>query len=157
MRQRLIGRRPVVVPPVVLPSAVMPPPGPAWSERGSGLFASAFGLLFFLGFLLVASQALLTLHEASAVRAVAFDAAHRAAEARGPLQRSCTAVLEEQARLHAVDVLGSRARAEVRCVGDESVEVTVEMPAPPLVGLLGSTVVRRTAEVRFEAPRQVTG
>jgi hypothetical protein len=102
----------------------------------------------------VASQVLLTLHEASAVRAVAFDAAHRVAVARGLVARACTEALEEEARSHAISVLGPRARAQVRGLGDESLEVTVESPAPPLVGLIGRTTIRRTAEVRFETPRR---
>src|SRR5215207_7560390 len=83
MRQHLIPARPPTARPPAFRRLVRRVPGRTPAEAGTGLFASVFGLLFVIGFLLLASEVLLSLHRASVVRAAAADAAHAAAEATG--------------------------------------------------------------------------
>jgi hypothetical protein len=128
-------------------------PGRAPAEAGTGLFASVFGLLFVIGFLLLASEVLLSLHRASVVRAAAADAAHAAAEAAGVGARRCSVEVETAAAARAVELLGPTAQVEVGCVADEAVAVSVESPRPRLAGFLGPATIRRSVEVRFETSR----
>ena len=119
-------------------------------EAGTGLFASVFGLLFIVGFLLLASEVLLTLHRASVVRAAALDGAHAAAEAADGAARACTSAAGNAAAARVAEVLGPEARVSVQCRGDEAVAVTVAGPRPRLAGFLGPATISRSAEVRFE-------
>jgi len=119
--------------------------GPA--DRGSGLLATAFGLTFFLAFLLAAAQLLLHLHARSVLEAVTDDAASRAARAV-PL-----AQVEADARA-ALGRLGDGAAFEWGG-DDDQLELRVVAPSPvsgPLGQLLGESLVE-VARVRREAPR----
>ena len=122
-------------------------------QEGTGLFASVFGLLFVVGFLLLASEVLLTLHRASVVRAAAFDAAHAGAEAAGGGLRTCTAAAEAAATLRGTELAGPQSLVSVQCLDGDAIVVTVESPRPRLAGLLGPAAIRRSAEVRFETSR----
>ena len=122
-------------------------------QAGTGLFGSVFGVLFVVGFLLLASELLMTLHRASVVRAAALDAAHAAAEASDGGARPCTAEVEAAARDRAAQLLGPGADVAVGCRGDEAVAVTVDTPRAGLAGFLGSTSISRSAQVRFETRR----
>ena len=152
MRQLLTAARPPTGSPP--PSGGRTPrPGPTGAEAGTGLFASVFGLLFVIGFLLLASEVLLGLHRASVVRAAAADAAHAAAEASGAGARRCSADVEAAAATRAAELLGPTAQIGVGCVAGEAVAVSVESPRPRLAGFLGPATIRRSVEVRFESSR----
>jgi hypothetical protein len=141
---------------------------PGRGEAGSGVFSSAMGLVFFLGFLFLTTSALVTLYRTSAVSTAARDAARAAADAAvpaangrsgaaagatgdGPGARVCDDVVTRAAVEHARRLLGSGVRAEATCVGAAAVSVTVEAPRPTLGALLGRGPIRRHAEARFEA------
>lgn len=138
-----------------------PAPSSRSGERGSGVLSSAMGLVFFLGFLFLATSVLLTLYRTSAVAAAATDAAHAAARAAAPGssggaagvgERSCDATVTQTATDLARHLLGPDAHIDAACL-DGAVSVTVEAPRPSLGALVGRGPIRRTAEARFEARR----
>lgn len=120
-------------------------------EDGSSAITSIFGLLVFLGFLMLATQVLVHLYATSTVSAVAFDTARRAA-AEGA---SCASIDAGAHARQALGGYGQRIDAPV-CVdtGDETV-VTIEGPTPARFAEafgngLGIDRIERTARVRTE-------
>jgi hypothetical protein len=97
-------------------------------ERGSGVLSATLGLLFFLGFLLLAVQVATDLYWQSQVRLVAFDAARRAAEA-GDAAAAGDSVIDS--------LLGPSA-GRAWSVGDEAVSVRVTVPRSNVVVRLWS-------------------
>jgi hypothetical protein len=97
-------------------------------ERGSGVLSATWGLLFFLGFLLLAVQVATDLYWQSQVRLVAFDAARRAAEA-GDAPASGDAVIDS--------LLGPSAD-RAWSVGGDAVSVRITVPRQNVVVRLWS-------------------
>jgi hypothetical protein len=92
-------------------------------ERGSGVLSATWGLLFFLGFLLLAVQVATDLYWQSQVRLVAFDAARRAAEA-GDAALAGDAV---------IDSLLGQSADRTWSVGEEAVTVRITVPRSNVV------------------------
>lgn len=138
---------------------------------GSGLLSMCFGLLFFLGFLLLATQVLVTLYVRSTVEAAASDAARILASAAvdegaagADLARPggsgapdliglTTAERDAAERVH--ELLGNRATLRVVRidVAESLVEVEVTLPRPRLLlggGTLGGDTIAQRASVRLE-------
>jgi type IV secretory pathway TrbF-like protein len=92
-------------------------------ERGSGVVSATWGLVFFLGFLLLAVQVATDLYWQSQVRLVAFDAARRAAEA-GDAEATGDAVIDS--------LLGPSA-GRSWSVGDDAVSVRITVPRSNVV------------------------
>jgi hypothetical protein len=92
-------------------------------QRGTGLLSATWGLLFFLGFLMLAVQVATDLYWQSQVRLVAFDAARRAAEA-GDAAATGDAVIDS--------LLGPAADRSWSVEGD-AVSVTITVPRESLV------------------------
>jgi hypothetical protein len=118
-----------------------------------------FGLMFFLGFLFLATQLLVGLYARSAVGAAAHDAGRIVASAAGP-----DGVIDDSAELGSAtvraqrrvqDLLGEEARLRVLRVdpGESVVEVEVTAPKPFLLfggGTLGPDTIASRAVVRLE-------
>jgi hypothetical protein len=120
-------------------------------ESGAGPISTVFGVAIFLGFLLLATQALVHLYASSTVSSAVFDAARRgAAEGGGGCQ---TAVARARALL---GDYGRRAEAELTCSpSGDSLRLTFRGPTPAnLIGGFGRSIgrdgIERTATVRFE-------
>jgi hypothetical protein len=92
-------------------------------ERGSGVVSATWGLVFFLGFLLLTVQVATDLYWQSQVRLVAFDAARRAAEA-GDAEATGDAVIDS--------LLGPSA-GRSWSVGDDAVSVRITVPRSNVV------------------------
>jgi hypothetical protein len=97
-------------------------------RRGSGVLAATWGLLFFLGFLLLTVQVATDLYWQSQVRLVAFDAARRAAEA-GDAAATGDTVIDS--------LLGPSADRSWSVDGDD-VSVTISVPRTNVVVRLWS-------------------
>lgn len=120
-------------------------------EAGSGPISASFGVAIFLGFLLLATQALTHLYASSTVSSAIFDAARRGAAEEGG---GC-AVAVERARA----LLGEYGRRDdVRFVCEpsgEQLRLSFEGPTPArLLDGFGQAVgrggIERTATVRLE-------
>jgi hypothetical protein len=120
-------------------------------ESGSGPISTVFGVVIFLGFLLLATQALVHLYASSTVSSAVFDAARRgAAEGGGGC---ATAVTRARSLL---GEYGQRPEVTLACdpTGD-SLRLTLSGPTPAnfLRGFnqsVGRDGITRTATVRFE-------
>jgi hypothetical protein len=120
-------------------------------EAGSGPISTVFGVAIFLGFLLLATQALVHLYASSTVSSAVFDAARRgAAEGGGGCD---TAVARARTLL---GDYGQRPEVSLACdpTGD-SLRLTLSGPTPAnfLRGFnqaVGRDGITRTATVRFE-------
>lgn len=133
-------------------------PEPGGPEAGSGLFGLAFGVLFFLGFLLLATQVALVLYARTVVTSAALDAGRVIAGSAGrdglleagELRRGEAAAAR---RVH--ELLGDEATLRVLSI-DTTAEVArleVTAPKPRLLlggGTLGSPTVVRQVTVRME-------
>lgn len=122
-------------------------------ERGVGPISSLFGLLIFLGFLLLSVQVLTHLYATSALSAAAYDAARLVAGYDG--------VSTDAAEQHARRLLGDygeEVRFEWSPSTDDQVVLRVRAPTPaPLIHGLAATVgretIERTVHVRVEELR----
>ena len=101
---------------------------PRGEQRGSGVLSATWGLLFFLGFLMLTVQVATDLYWQSQVRLVAFDAARRAAEA-DEAPGTGDAVIDS--------LLGPSADRSWS-VGDDAVSVTITVPRQNVVVRLWS-------------------
>lgn len=113
------------------------------------MLSSGLGLLFFVGFLMLAIHVMVGLYRTSMVAATARDAAHAAADAPGAGIRSCNRALLAAAEHHALDRLGPGAKAAATCTAT-SLQVTVSVPRPRLVPGVGTARIERSASVRLE-------
>jgi hypothetical protein len=129
------------------------------SDRGAGLLSTVAGVVVFLSFLLFAVQLLFGLYAASAVNAVANDAATRAASSDHP----AVGVIEAEAR-HSLGEIGasadftwSREDSDGDGIHDTVVLEVVARPPrfvpPSLGGAIGIDDIRRTIRVREEQTR----
>lgn len=127
------------------------PPEQRASERGAGLLSASFGLLFFLGFLTLASQLIATLYRVTVVTGIAQDAAHGAAGAQLAQGAVCAPAMADAALKRAQMLLGNSRVAQVstRCVGAD-LEVRVSLPKPALLALGDEREITRAAIVRSE-------
>ncbi len=120
-------------------------------EDGSSAITTVFGVLIFLGFLMLATQVLVHLYATSTVSAVAFDTARRAA-AEGA---DCDSI---EAAAHVRRALGGYGERidEPVCTSDATqTVVTITGPTPARMvdafgGGLGLDRIERTARVRTE-------
>ncbi len=127
-------------------------------ERGSGLFGTCFGIMFFLGFLLMAAQITLGLYARSVVTSAALDSGRIMAAAAGPngmVEPGELAAAQTEAVSRIQSLLGPYATFEVRSVDQAAsvVEVAVSAPRPRLLwggGTLGSDRIERRVRVRLE-------
>lgn len=133
------------------------PDGTDDSEAGSGMFSMCFGLLFFLGFLFLAAQVLVTLYARSVVSAAAYDAARIIAvsDGDGTVQPERVNNAEGRARARVQELLGQDASLRIVRVdlADSLVEVEVTKPRPRLLlggGTLGDDTLTAHAIVRLE-------
>ncbi len=119
---------------------------------------TCFGIMFFLGFLLLAAQITLGLYARSVVTSAALDSGRIMAGAAGPdgmvePGELATAHAAAEGRVHSL--LGPHATFELRSVDQTAsvVEVAVAAPRPRLLwggGTLGSDVIERRVRVRLE-------
>ena len=121
------------------------------AEDGSSAITSVFGVLIFLGFLLLATQVLVHLYATSTVSAVAFDTARRAA-AEGA---SCAAIDAPARARRALGGYGQRIDEPICSTQGQETVVTISGPTPArLVDAFGSGLgldrIERTARVRTE-------
>jgi len=115
------------------------------SERGAGLFSSAFGVLFFLVFLLFAMQLLWGMYATTVVTAAAYDAGRTSARTGDP---------DAGAARFARSVGGYDATVAI-AVGDETVVVTVTGENPLLLpDRFARTLPFGTIERRLEIRRE---
>lgn len=127
-------------------------------EAGSGLFGLAFGIMFFLGFMLLATQVALALYARSVVTGAALDAGRILATSSagdGRFEPAELAGARRAAAMRVQDLLGDEATLQVIAVDLEAdvAEVEVRAPKPRLLlggGTLGDDVVARRVTVRVE-------
>ena len=135
-------------------------PQPSWSRRlqrdddGSSAITSVFGVLIFLGFLMLATQVLVHLYATSTVSAIAFDTARRAA-AEGA---DCDSTDAASSVRRALGDYGQRIDDPVCARDGDQTVVTVSGPTPARLadafgGGLGLDRIERTARVRTEDVR----
>jgi hypothetical protein len=128
-------------------------PATSTGERGAGLFASAFGLVMFLAFLMLAVQVLVSLYATSVVTSAAYDAgryAARTGDTGGAQARFARAVGGADVRASITVLAGSN--------GPDQVVVTVTGEAPTfLAGRFAADLpfgtIDRTIRVRGESFR----
>ena len=133
-------------------------PASAASERGSGVLGLCFGVLGFLGFLLLATQIAMSLYANTVVSGAALDGGRivaRAAGTDGVLGPGELASARSAAERRVRDLLGEAARFDVTDVdlAADRITVSVQAPRPRLLlggGTLGSATVTKRAEVRLE-------
>lgn len=121
------------------------------AQEGSSAITSVFGVLVFLGFLMLATQVLVHLYATSTVSAVAFDTARRAA-AEGA---SCAGIDAPGRARRALGDYGRRIDEPVCSSHGGQAVVTISGPTPArLVDAFGSGLgldrIERTARVRTE-------
>jgi hypothetical protein len=135
--------------------------GAAAGDTGSGVLGMSFGVLFFLGFLMVAAQVGVSLYSRSVVTSAALDAGRIVAAAAGPDGRldpwELTAA-EAEAAGRVRDLLGADAAFELAAVDVTAgtAEVSVRTPRPRLLlggGTIGSELIERRVRVRLELLR----
>jgi hypothetical protein len=120
-------------------------------EAGSGPISTIFGVVIFLGFLLLATQTLVHLYASSTVSSAVFDAARRGAAEGGG---GCTAAVARARSL--LGDYGQRNEVELACSDTTgSLRLTFRGPTPAnLIGGFGATMgrggIERTATVRLE-------
>jgi hypothetical protein len=127
-------------------------------ERGSGVLGVSFGVLFFLGFLLVATQLTVSLYARSVVAGAALDAARLVALSGGTdgvVEADELAAGAAAATRRVGELLGDDAEVEIESVdaGSGRVVVAVRTPRPRLLlggGTIGSPVIERRATARLE-------
>lgn len=122
------------------------------AARGVGIIGAAFGLAFFLGFLLLAVQILYSLHATSVLTHAGYDAARRLARTGD--------VAEATARFEAVvgserAAISFEARGGTGFTDADTIVVHVRRHAPGLLpagltGILPFQQVERTLVVRNE-------
>lgn len=118
-------------------------------DEGASAITTVFGVVIFLGFLMLATQVLMHLYASSTVSSAAFDAARRASAEGGV---GCG-----DAEARASQLLGDYGeRAAVACsASDEYTSVTITAPTPARLidafGVtLGTDTIQHTARVRTE-------
>lgn len=127
-------------------------------ETGSGLFGTSLGVLFFLGFLLFATQLAVSLYARSVLTSAALDAGRILADAGGAdgtIDSAELADAQRQAERRVQDLLGNDAdlRVDELDVAAGTAEVTVSTTRPRLLlggGTLGSPTIERSVRVRLE-------
>ncbi len=128
------------------------------AERGSGLLGMCFGVLFFLGFLLFATQLTVSLYARSVVTSAALDASRIMARSAGTdgVAADGEVAAAQLAAAHRVrELLGPEATFQLLAVDRAAgtVQVRVAAPRPHLLaggGTLGSPIIERTVTVRLE-------
>jgi hypothetical protein len=120
-------------------------------ESGAGPISTVFGVAIFLGFLLLATQALVHLYASSTVSSAVFDAARRGAAQGGG---GCDLAVARAREL--LGPYGQRPEASLECdpTGD-SLQLTFRGPTPANLlrgydAMVGRDGIVRTATVRFE-------
>jgi hypothetical protein len=126
-------------------------PGSWGDEDGSSAITSVFGVLIFLGFLMLATQVLVHLYATSTVSAIAFDTARRAA-AEGA---DCDSIDAASYVRQALGDYGQRIDDPLCTTDGDQTVVTVTGPTPARLadafgGGLGLDRIERTARVRTE-------
>lgn len=127
-------------------------------EEGSGLLGTTLGVLFFLGFLLVAAQLGVSAYAATVVSSAAYDGGRVIAGAAGddgvfdPTELSAA---ENAAARRVTAIAGPTATFRVLSVdvAASTVEVEVSVPRPRLLlggGTIGSELLTRAAVLRLE-------
>jgi hypothetical protein len=129
------------------------------ADRGTGIFATAFGFTVFLVFLLFTVQVLFGLHARTTVTAVASDLAQRAANDGGELDQSLLDAYAEEGRRR-LGGYGDRADFTFAVTDadgdgrDDTVAVTVHAALPILLPVRWSgyspTEFSRTMRARLE-------
>jgi hypothetical protein len=120
-------------------------------DSGSGPISTVFGVAMFLGFLLLATQALVHLYASSTVSSAVFDAARRGAAEGGG---GCSAAVPRARSL--LGEYGQRDGVEVSCSETgRTLRLTLRGPTPAnLIGGFGATMgqgdIERTATVHLE-------
>jgi len=130
-------------------------------EQGSGVLGTCFGVLFFLGFLLVAAQITIGLYARSTVGSAALDAGRIVSRSAGPdgeLDAGELRSAGHAARVRVRELLGDEATFALERVDLDAgeIEVAVQAPRPRLLlggGTLGSAVVERRVVLRLEVLR----
>lgn len=120
-------------------------------QRGAGLLSSSFGLLFFLGFLTLATQVTVALFATSAAGAIAAETARSAAAAIGTAGATCDVAMTDSARRSIQQLSGQsgRMRFDAQCLGPD-LQIQVAIDKPTLLKAVGSHEITRTAVVRTE-------
>lgn len=127
-------------------------------ETGSGLIGTTLGVLFFLGFLLVAAQLGVSAYAATVLSTAAFDSGRIVAGSAGDdgvLDATELAGAQHRAAARVADLVGPSATFQVVRidVAASTVEVTVTAPRPRLLlggGTIGSEQLSRSAVLRLE-------
>ena len=127
-------------------------------ERGSGVLGVSFGVLFFLGFLLFATQLTVSLYARSVVSGAALDAARIVALSGGPdgiVGSDELATGRVAAARRVEELLGGDADLDIEVldVATGRVVVVVRTPRPRVLlggGTIGSPVIERRATARLE-------
>ena len=130
----------------------------ARAEAGSGVLGVSFGVLFFFGFLLFATQITVALYARSVVAGAALDAGRIVALAGGPdgvVDAGELTAARAAAADRVTDLLGADADFEVESIDTNTgrAVVVVRAPRPRLLlggGTLGSPTIERRAVVRLE-------
>ncbi len=130
-------------------------------QAGSGLFGTWFGVLFFLGFLLFATQLAVSLYARSVLTSAALDAGRIVATAGGSdgrLDPGELAAGRRAAEDRVQDLLGDDATFALSALDPAAgtATVTVATTRPRLLlggGTLGSAVIERSVTVRLELLR----
>ena len=122
------------------------------------MLGTSFGVMFFLGFLLFATQVTVSLYAKTVLTSAALDAGRivaTAAGSDGEMSGDELATAEAAANRRVRELLGSEATLTVLSVDQVKgrAEIVVAAPRPRLLmggGTLGSDVIERRIEVRLE-------
>ena len=134
------------------------PAHPSPADRGSGLLGTCFGVVFFLGFLLLATQVAVGLYARSVVTSAALDAGRIMASAGGEdgtIEAGELLAARAAATTRVRELLGADAQFQVTALDLEAdrIEVSVTAARPRLLwggGTLGSDVIERRVQLRLE-------
>ncbi len=128
-----------------------PAPRLRHGDDGSGVVSSLTGVVAFLAFLLLAVHLIVGLYATSIVTDAASTAARRVAGASAVDDPEATHLAEAEIR-KLLGAIGDRAEV-AWAIDADSVRVTVRVPRPGVVRLLGDGVIERTVTVRRELVR----